>query len=61
MFTVLVLDTNGPKEANLHLSEQQTDQLLSTSCLEKVVRDMPFGKLLYALKQEKGKLLTKSG
>lgn len=27
MFTVLVLDTNGLKEANLHLSEQQTDQL----------------------------------
>lgn len=26
MFTVLVLDTNGLKEANLHLSEQQTDQ-----------------------------------
>lgn len=39
MFTVLVLDTNGPKEANLHLSEQQTDQLLSTSCLENRTRD----------------------
>lgn len=52
MFTVLVLDTNGLKEANLQLSEQQTDQLEVQAVL-KIIRDMPFGKLLCALKQER--------
>lgn len=34
MFTVLVLDTNGLKEANLHLAEQQKDQFEAQAVLK---------------------------